>query len=177
MIWITSDLHLGHKNIIDLCNRPFENVEEMDGTLIGRWNQRVKPGDDVYYLGDFTLLGYNKAIEYFAKLNGNIHFIRGNHDKWINRFPLSMPVTKNGWVQHEDDIKEIKHNGKLIIMCHYPLLEWNGYYRDSIHLFGHVHGTRIHPNDRGFDVGVDGHNYFPFSLDEIVNQVGVENER
>jgi hypothetical protein len=37
MTFFTSDQHLGHRNIIRLCSRPFASIEEMDETLISRW--------------------------------------------------------------------------------------------------------------------------------------------
>ena len=57
-ILFTSDLHLGHKNVIEFCNRnketcgmDFENVEQMDTFLIDKWNQKVKEDDEIYILG------------------------------------------------------------------------------------------------------------------------------
>ena len=52
MIYYTSDLHLFHDNIIRLCNRPYKNVYEMNDDIVERWNNKVKPDDDVYILGD-----------------------------------------------------------------------------------------------------------------------------
>lgn len=55
MVYFTSDLHLGHENVIKLCNRPFDSIEEMDEALIRNWNRKVTNGDTVYVLGDLNL--------------------------------------------------------------------------------------------------------------------------
>ena len=52
-IWFTSDLHLGHGNIIKYCNRPFKDIEHMNRALIDNWNSRVKLNDVVFHVGDF----------------------------------------------------------------------------------------------------------------------------
>ena len=52
MVYFTSDLHLGHRNIISLQYRPFESVEEMDRALIDNFNSVVKKNDTVFILGD-----------------------------------------------------------------------------------------------------------------------------
>ena len=54
MIFITSDHHFGHENIIKHCSRPFRNADEMDATMVDRWNEVVGPDDDVYIAGDFS---------------------------------------------------------------------------------------------------------------------------
>ena len=59
MIFFTSDLHLGHKNISRLCGRPFESVEEMDEILIDNWNKKIHRCDTVYILGDIMELEAN----------------------------------------------------------------------------------------------------------------------
>jgi calcineurin-like phosphoesterase family protein len=50
-IWFTADFHLGHKNIIRYCNRPFGTVEEMNRTILDRLNNLVKANDILYFLG------------------------------------------------------------------------------------------------------------------------------
>ena len=60
MNFFTSDLHFGHANVIEYCNRPFTSVSDMNGELIRRWRQVVSAGDTVYVLGDFSF--ENKAI-------------------------------------------------------------------------------------------------------------------
>ena len=85
-IFFTSDTHFGHKNIIKFCpwSRGFlSSVDEMNERLIKDWNDAVSPNDDVYHLGDFAFMGRSATKEMASALNGNIHFIIGNHDKQI----------------------------------------------------------------------------------------------
>ena len=64
--FVISDLHLGHKNIIKLCDRPFKSLEEMDNVIINNWNKVVTDEDIVYVLGDFAYKGLN-AEKYLDK--------------------------------------------------------------------------------------------------------------
>lgn len=127
-IFIISDLHLGHANIIKLANRPFKTVEEMDNKIISNWNKVVGKDDLVYVLGDFCFKGKN-ADYYLNKLNGKIFLIKGNHDIFI----------KHDKIIGIRDYYELKYNGTKYILFHYPILSWNGMYRDTIHFYGHVH--------------------------------------
>ena len=52
-IWLTADTHFFHHNVIRYCNRPYENVDQMNESLIETWNECIKPDDLVYHLGDF----------------------------------------------------------------------------------------------------------------------------
>ena len=70
MIYFTSDLHLGHENVIRFCNRPFATTDEMDEVLINNWNATVKQKDEVYILGDFTMRPADDAHRYLARLKG-----------------------------------------------------------------------------------------------------------
>ena len=67
MIYFTSDLHFGHKNIISHTGRPFSAAEEMDEALIRNWNRTVQPNDEVYILGDLTMKGPDFAAGIFCK--------------------------------------------------------------------------------------------------------------
>jgi calcineurin-like phosphoesterase family protein len=82
-IYLISDLHLGHGNIIRYCSRPFPHgaTDEMDEVLIRNWNYTVKAGDPIYHLGDFCYGPFSgRAFEYARRLNGKITFVEGNHD-------------------------------------------------------------------------------------------------
>ncbi|WP_323992859.1 metallophosphoesterase [Nguyenibacter sp. L1] len=158
--WFTSDLHFGHKNILKHCNRPFESVKQMDAVLITNWNARVRPTDDIWCLGEFC---WKSPERYGARLKGRKHLIVGNHDG------VSVQ-TWDGWtsVQH---YAELKLDDRKLVLFHYPIAEWNGFYRDTIHLYGHVHGNRPFTGS-SCDVGVDCWNFSPTSLTEILGVIG-----
>lgn len=87
-LWITSDTHFCHDNIIQYCGRPFANAESMNEGLIEQWNSVVKPGDIVYHLGDVTM-GVNHRNEFpriVNRLNGSKRLVVGNHDDipWLS---------------------------------------------------------------------------------------------
>lgn len=79
--FFTSDTHFGHANIIRLCNRPFQNVEEMNEVLIENWNKVVSKDDTVFHLGDFAFGGSSVWNSIIPRLNGHINLIIGNHDR------------------------------------------------------------------------------------------------
>jgi calcineurin-like phosphoesterase family protein len=81
MIYFTADLHLGHKNIIKYCERPFNDVHEMNKSILDNINNIVNFDDELYILGDFCFRGKN-PIEYRSRINcQKVHIILGNHDK------------------------------------------------------------------------------------------------
>ena len=167
MIFFTADLHFGHENIIRHCNRSFASADEMDAALIRNWNAAVGPRDEVYILGDFTMRPAAQAHEYLAALNGRKYFIRGNHDKFLNGFePYECDFV---WVK---DYHVLKHEGRKLVLFHYPIAEWDGFFRGSIHLYGHVHNNadsaaRL-PGGLAFNVGVDCHDFRPVSMKQIL---------
>lgn len=80
-VWFTSDTHFGHARIIELNNRPFRDVSHMNEMLVQNWNDKVKPNDHVYHLGDVALGSFEKSLSYVARLNGIKTLIVGNHDR------------------------------------------------------------------------------------------------
>lgn len=168
--FVTSDHHFGHKNIIDLCGRPYSTIEEHDSILIELWNRRVSHRDIVYYLGDFTLGDRVKYIDnILSRLSGTIRLIQGNHDKaWVKKAARYIP--KIEWIKsyHEEKFTFNKEEF-FIVMSHYPFISWNKSCYGSIHLHGHTHGSLNKANLglRRYDVGVDSNNYMPSSLEDI----------
>jgi calcineurin-like phosphoesterase family protein len=147
--------HFGHQNIIKLANRPFNSVEEMDAVLIENWNKTVKQNDTVYHLGDFAYKGSSDPASILKRLNGNIILIQGNHDP-------------RGWGHNYYEFKE---NKRLFVLMHYPIEEWNGYYRGAVHIHCHTHKPELVSAERRFNVTVEATNYKPISLEEILSYV------
>lgn len=160
MIFFTADLHFGHANIIKLCKRPFRDVQHMNTALINRWNERVKPEDTVYHLGDFCFTGrgsgspaYPRAYE--RLLNGTIVHILGNHDRG-NRIRNSIYYA------------EIKFGKRVWHLQHKPPLDP---LPDHNYLVGHVHekwDAKLNGEGIIINVGVDVFNFYPVKPYEIL---------
>jgi calcineurin-like phosphoesterase family protein len=83
-IFLISDTHFCHKNIIEYADRPFLSVEEMNEKIIENWNKAVKKNYKVIIAGDFALCGKEKMQELVERLNGYKILILGNHDRSYN---------------------------------------------------------------------------------------------
>ena len=79
--WFTSDLHFGHVNIIQYSGRPFTDVDQMNTSLIDRWNALVQPGDDVWVLGDVAMGHIADTLPLVGRLAGYKRLLAGNHDR------------------------------------------------------------------------------------------------
>lgn len=170
--FITSDHHFSHNNIIKLCNRPFPNSWEMDKFMINEWNSVITNNDEVYYLGDF---GYGSPKYLYEKiisqLNGKIFFIKGNHDKTIDK--IQRRFNPFEWVK---DFYKLKiENKQPISLFHRPIENWDNQSYSAIHFHGHSHGkSRITENR--LDVGVDNIGYKPLQLEELLEIIEKQNE-
>lgn len=171
MKYYISDLHLGHENIIKLCNRPFRNVTEMDEMLIENWNSVVTETDEVYILGDFNFKSSGSGANYLKRLNGKKFLITGNHD---NVTPEMRSLCE--WV---GSYKEIHDGDTKIVLFHYPMVEWNGYFRGTLHFYGHIHNSfdngaykamKKIPN--AYNVGADILDFKPRTKEEVIKYNG-----
>lgn len=133
MIYYTGDLHLGHANVIRLCGRPFQTVEEMDEALIANWNRRVGAKDSVYILGDLIFRADRPPEEYLQRLNGKKHLIIGNHDRgWLRRPEAGR------YLEDVHNMLFLSDGSRKCVLCHYPMMAWP-HQRKSYMVFGHIH--------------------------------------
>lgn len=193
--FFTSDPHFGHGNIIKYCQRPFlttedadelkqnhqmkvsqASIQNMDEKICSNINEVVGKEDILYCLGDwmFMYLGKNPSIqkrldyirkceEYRARIEcKNVHLIYGNHD-------YHNLLCGTCFFSSINFYKELKINKTLIIMCHYAMRVWNRSHQGSWNLYGHSHNMLSDIPENLVDVGVDGHNFMPWSYNEIGN--------
>ena len=158
MIYFTADCHLGHKRIIQYCNRPFTEVHEMNKTILDNINKVVKQDDTLYILGDFCFRG-KKPLDYRLRINcRDVHLLLGNHDRRKDFYIDENTVDMNGFSSVQD-VKEIIHCNQRIFLSHYSHRVWAASHKGSWHLFGHSH-AKFDKEDRvsnrlTLDVGVD----------------------
>ncbi|MHC4618405.1 MAG: hypothetical protein ACYTEQ_11710 [Planctomycetota bacterium] len=180
-VFLTSDHHFGHANIIEYCKRPFADAAEMDAALIENWNSTVGRSDTVFHLGDFTLQGKAAAYTYFQQLSGRIQMLRypWHHDRrWLPRDDVIVMTSRHtvSWLDPLV-VLEIPKLGKdghslAVTLCHYPLAQWDRKHHGGLHCFGHCHGSYEPPaGEYALDVGVDCMNFAPISLADAIEIV------
>lgn len=162
-IWLISDTHFQHENIIRYCSRPFSNAEEMDEVMIERWNSVVKPGDKVYHLGDVYMGDGSKMSSLFPRLKGKKRLILGNHDD------LKRPM---GSIRLGDVFEKIYLFRAFtefgLMLTHVPVHKESiiraG--EGSVNVHGHIH-EKPSPEGPYKCVCVEQTNYTPVNIEEL----------
>ena len=142
-VFLVSDTHFGHNGVCHFTRkdgvtklRPFDTPEEMDEFMVKTWNERVKPNDKVYHLGDVVI--NRRALQTLSRLNGDKVLIRGNHD-----------IFKD--TDYREHFRELRayHVMNGMILSHIPVhAESLGRFGVNIH--GHLHANRVR-KARGVD--------------------------
>jgi calcineurin-like phosphoesterase family protein len=194
MIFLTSDSHLSHANILTYCDRKFDTIEEHDDSLIKSWNMIVSKDDLVYHLGDFTLGGQTEALRLFARLNGRIKILAypWHHDiRWlkigVNGFTNYFSFSgERVWAEQPIVVLEnVEQNsegrGIPAILCHYAFSQWDRQHYGSYHFYGHSH-SKGEVRKNCLDVGVDNAflltgEYRPFRIAEAISIAKGYNEQ
>lgn len=181
MRYFISDTHFGHEKCWSTFKRAdgsplraFSSTEEMDETMVERWNSIVKPEDSVYHLGDFVI---NRRFMHIGhRLNGRKRLVRGNHDlfKTQEYIDIGFEEIYGVWVD----------SSAKIIASHIPI------HPESIkpgwlNVHGHLHSGRVMKNIEAYTkegswksnlvdpryvcVSVENTDYYPVTLDWIKN--------
>lgn len=157
-VYFISDLHLGHKRILDFSKdqRKQPDVATHDKWIVDSWNSVVTKRDVIYCLGDIAFS--KQGLELCHQLNGIKKAILGNHDGFT--------------------IEEYQAAGFIILPSIYRYKEWwlthcpihPAELRGKKNIHGHVHNKTI-PDNRYINVCVEAVNGKPISIDEIRNMM------
>ena len=153
-----SDTHFGHNNIIKYCNRPFNSTEEMDERMVTNWNNKVRPGDTVYHLGDIVMF-FRDAKRILPELNGNIRLVVGNHDD-------IKALAGLGRIQRFYESKKVKDLN--LLLTHRPT--YMGVEPSMYNVHGHIHDLQS-PTHNHINISVEQIDYTPITYDELHDMV------
>jgi calcineurin-like phosphoesterase family protein len=135
-VFLVSDTHFGHTGVCKFTRsdgvtklRPWDSPEEMDEEMVKRWNERVKPTDKVYHLGDVVI--NRKSLGIMRRLNGDKVLIRGNHDIFRDD-------------EYREHFRELRayHVMNGMILSHIPLHS-DSLGRFGVNIHGHLHANRV----------------------------------
>lgn len=175
-VFLISDTHFGHEKTCTVFKRtdgsplrPFSSAEEMDEEMVRRWNERVKPNDKVYHLGDVVI--NKKFLKTLARLNGDKVLIRGNHDI----FDLKDYTT------YFRDVRGY-HVMNGMILSHVPI-HTESLARFGCNIHGHLHAERV-MRDNGYgsreidpryhSVCVEHTDYTPILFEDVIKRIKEE---
>ena len=184
-VFLVSDTHFGHAGVCRFTHpddpevklRPWTDPDEMDEEMIRRWNERVRPSDKVYHLGDVVI--NRRALKTLHRLNGDKVLIRGNHDIFPD-------------VEYREYFRELRacHVMNGMILSHIPVHEAS-LGRFGVNIHGHLHATRV-KKARGVDaktgailysteidpryhcVCVEQTDFAPILLDDVYKRIAAE---
>ncbi|MBO7748149.1 phosphoesterase [Paenibacillus sp. MWE-103] len=156
-----SDHHFGHKHIIDFESRPFANAEEMDETMIAKWNAVVGEGDKVFHLGDFSFLNRDRTQAIVERLNGYKHLILGNHDRGRGR-QWWLDAGFDEASEHPIIYKD------FFFLSHEPM--YMNRHMPYVNVHGHIHGQK-YEGVHHFNVCVEHWDYTPLTFEQIRDAV------
>lgn len=134
-VFLVSDTHFGHAGVCRFLRedgtklRPWDNPEDMDEFMVEAWNQRVRPNDKVYHLGDVVI--NRRALKTLGRLNGDKVLIRGNHDIFRD-------------TEYREYFRELRayHVMNGCILSHVPVHEAS-LGRFGVNIHGHLHAGRV----------------------------------
>ncbi len=158
-LWVISDTHFNHENIIKYCDRPFTDVTHMNEYMVDAWNSVVKDGDIVYHLGDVYMgdgAGWFQKIA--PRLKGRKRLILGNHDNGKDQTLQKVFQKISVW-------RMFPEFG--LLLTHVPVHPNTLGEKTPVNIHGHIHNNERDYGDQHFNVSVEVINYTPISLEEL----------
>lgn len=163
-VWVWSDLHFWHKNIIRFSQRPYDDLEQMHEHLLLNHNELVGPDDIVIWGGDVGFGGTGVINEMLAEYNGYKILIAGNHDFNGKKFrKLAFDET------HLAYAIEVPEQGVSMFFTHYPM---HNIPKPWVNVHGHLHGfpNPVSEHPRHLNINCEVQGYKPVALETIVQR-------
>lgn len=170
-VFLVSDTHFGHAGVCRFTRndgitklRPWDNADEMDEFMVKAWNERVRPKDKVYHLGDVVI--NRRALPTLARLNGDKVLIRGNHDIFPD-------------VEYREYFRELRayHVVEGMIFSHIPIHE-ESLGRFGVNVHGHLHANRVMKDGkidvRYHSVCVETTDFAPILFEDVKKRIIAE---
>lgn len=164
-IWVISDTHFSHQNILKFTDkdgelvRSFDDVNHMNQTMIDNWNRVVKPGDKVYHLGDVFFGDKEKFKSLWPRLNGSKRLVVGNHDDI--KF-----LSSGGFFQKVMMWRVFRDHGLLLTHTPQHPAALTGGRKDLLNVHGHIHQNKS-PEGPYKCVCVEQTNYTPVHIEDL----------
>lgn len=144
MRYYIADLHFFHGALNEkMDKRGFESAQAMNEYMLSQWNRRVGKNDEVVILGDLSWGKPKETNDLLEKLRGRLYLIEGNHDRFLKNKEFN--AGRFVWIK---PYEELRDNNRKVILCHYPIMCYNGQYQldkqgrpRAYMLYGHVHDT------------------------------------
>lgn len=167
-IFVTSNQQFGRPGAIKKYNRPFSSLEEMNETLVEKWNSVVSTEDIVYVLGNF---GWDPTTveNCINVLNGKIYFLEGEYD--AATVDVSMLPDSNNKLE---EINVIDYLNEIdACLSYYPLSIWPRKYS----LVGHPSNkVKTDPSKKIISVSCDKWSYKPVNIKSILGLFNENNK-
>jgi len=174
-VFLVSDTHFGHAGVCRFLRndgvtklRPWDNPEDMDEEMVKRWNERVRPNDKVYHLGDVVI--NRRALATMARLNGDKVLIRGNHDIFRDD-------------EYRKYFRELRayHVMNGMILSHIPI-HTDSLARFGTNIHGHLHANRVMAeawgeykiDPRYHCVCVEQTDFTPILFEDVIKRIEAE---
>lgn len=182
-MWFTSDTHFGHANIIGYSQRPYRDVAQMNDELVDAWNDRVRPDDEIWHLGDVVMGKAEQTLPIISRLHGRKYLVPGNHDRcWTGHRKTgdwAAKYTAAGFTLL-DNQSPLELAGRQVLTCHFPYAgdshdtdryaEHRPVDRGQWLIHGHVH-EKWRQRGRQINVGVDVWNWAPVHADTLTAMI------
>ena len=167
-IWLIADTHFNHDKDFIYKPRGFDSVEEMNETIIDKWNKVIKPDDIVYHLGDFIMGPLEPGLSIINQLNGKIRLAIGNHD-------TDSRIAEFKKLNNIEDIQfgyRLKDRKKSFLLTHYQTFTGNFDNSKTYSIHGHTHSKNTFCEyDLMYNVNCDAHNCNPVAWEDMIYDI------